>query len=108
MSFFQGNEWLILLLIAILLIWGPTKLPQLARGLGRAFYEFRRATQGIIEEEETERPPRISRTGIEKIDDTTLIKLAEKLGVQAEGKTREQLIEAIIKEAKKKGLLEEA
>lgn len=36
-------EWLILLLvIALLLFFGPSKLPHLMRGLGRAVGEFRR------------------------------------------------------------------
>lgn len=39
----QGIEWVVLLIIiAVLLVFGPTKLPQLARGIGRAWGEFRR------------------------------------------------------------------
>ena len=51
---FQGNEWLIIL-VAILLIFGPKKLPELARGIGKALYEFKRASQGLLEEEEEEK-----------------------------------------------------
>ena len=51
---FQGNEWIIIL-IAILLIFGPKKLPELARGIGKALYEFKRASQGLLEEEEEEK-----------------------------------------------------
>ena len=46
---FQGMEWVILFLI-VLLIFGPSKLPQLAKGLGQAVYEFRKASQGLVEE----------------------------------------------------------
>lgn len=47
----QGNEWIILLVV-VLLIFGPKKLPELARGIGKALYEFKRASQGLLEEEE--------------------------------------------------------
>jgi len=102
---FQGMEWVIILLI-VLLIFGPTKLPQLARGLGQALYEFRRASQGVVED--LERSQSEATKSLQGIDDETLRKLAEKLGVKdAEKKKRDDLIVEIINEAKKKGLLDE-
>ena len=100
---FQGMEWVLIFLI-ILLIFGPSKLPQLAKGLGQAIYEFRKASQGLTEEEREKQ----SRNRLSSVDDETLKKLAEKLGVKdAENKNRDQLITEIISEAKKKGLLDE-
>jgi sec-independent protein translocase protein TatA len=100
---FQGMEWVLIFLI-ILLIFGPSKLPQLAKGLGQAIYEFRKASQGLTEEERE----RQQRQRLSGIDEETLKKLAEKLGVKdAEKKDRDQLITEIISEAKKKGLLDE-
>jgi len=46
-AFFQGNELLIILVILLLLI-GPSKLPQLARSLGQAVNEFKKAMAGEI------------------------------------------------------------
>ncbi len=64
---FQGNEWIIIL-VAILLIFGPKKLPELARGIGRALYEFKRASQGLLEEEEEERSTSgRAKTAVEKM-----------------------------------------
>jgi len=40
------QEMLVILVIA-LLVFGPTKLPQLARSLGRAMAEFRRASSDL-------------------------------------------------------------
>lgn len=40
---FQGAE-LIILFILVLLILGPSKLPEIARNLGLALREFRRAS----------------------------------------------------------------
>ncbi len=100
---FQGMEWILIFLI-VLLIFGPSKLPQLARGLGQAIYEFRKASQGVTEEEKRkEQEARLS-----SVDEKTLRQLAEKLGVKdAEKKDKNQLITEIITEAKKKGLLDE-
>ena len=100
---FQGMEWVLIFLI-ILLIFGPSKLPQLAKGLGQAIYEFRKASQGLTEEEREKQ----QRSRLSSVDDETLKKLAEKLGVKdTEGKNKDQLITEIIAEAKKKGLLDE-
>ncbi len=46
---FQGNEfWLILLILLLLL--GPSKLPALARAFGQAVREFKKAAEGAYEE----------------------------------------------------------
>jgi sec-independent protein translocase protein TatA len=43
-----GFEWIILLIIiAVLLLFGPQKLPELARGIGRALGEFRRGKMEV-------------------------------------------------------------
>jgi sec-independent protein translocase protein TatA len=44
----SGFEWIILLIIiAVLLLFGPQKLPELARGFGRALGEFRRGKMEV-------------------------------------------------------------
>ncbi len=44
----SGFEWIILLIIiAVLLLFGPQKLPELARGVGRALGEFRRGKMEV-------------------------------------------------------------
>jgi sec-independent protein translocase protein TatA len=48
---FGGFELIILLIIvAILLLFGPQKLPELARGIGRAWGEFRRGKMELERE----------------------------------------------------------
>jgi sec-independent protein translocase protein TatA len=43
-----GHMWmLILLLIVVLIIWGPGKLPDVGAGMGRAIREFRHASHEI-------------------------------------------------------------
>ncbi len=116
---FQGTE-LILIFIILLLILGPSKIPALARGLGEAIREFRKAASGVEEtKKKTEQslreavnPPARefvvseSRMRSSKVDDETLLQIAEKLGVDSKGKTREELVEEIVRKAKSKGLLE--
>ncbi len=39
-----GHIWLImLLLVVVLIVWGPGKLPEVGAGMGRAIKEFRTA-----------------------------------------------------------------
>jgi len=78
--FITGQGWLIVLIaVVILLIWGPSKLPALARGLGQAMHEFRRASQGPATSEDYEK----------------LLEVAKNLGINTEGKTKEQILEEV-------------
>ena len=46
-----GHIWIIaILLIIVLIIWGPGKLPDVGSGLGRAIREFRKASNDTREE----------------------------------------------------------
>lgn len=88
-----GMEWLIVLaIVAILLLWGPSKLPELARALGRAKGEFDKATR------EYARPSSTARGQPSKDDE--LIETAKKLGISTEGKTKKQISEEIIEKFK--------
>ncbi len=49
-AFFQGDE-VLLLFATILLLFGAKKLPELARGLGQAMHEFKKASQGLYDED---------------------------------------------------------
>jgi len=42
-----GAPELLILLVIILIIFGAGKLPEIARGLGQAIGDFRRASQGL-------------------------------------------------------------
>ena len=119
-AFLQGNE-LLLLLAVLLLILGPTKLPQLARGLGQAMREFKKASQGLYDEEtinqvktlqasQTMQPVQQTQAtqpagGSADIDINMVKQLAAKLGVQSEGKSDADLIKEVLAKAKEKGLI---
>ncbi|MNM82075.1 Sec-independent protein translocase protein TatAd [compost metagenome] len=42
----------LLIVIAALLLFGPNKLPELGRAVGRTFREFKEATRDIVEDQE--------------------------------------------------------
>ncbi|WP_457567613.1 twin-arginine translocase TatA/TatE family subunit [Desulfurobacterium sp.] len=47
-----GTNELILILIITLLIFGPSKLPDLAKSMGKAINEFRKASSGIVDDDD--------------------------------------------------------
>ena len=48
-AFLGGWEWVIVLL-AVLLLFGAKKIPELAKGLGTGIKEFKKATREVTEE----------------------------------------------------------
>jgi len=93
----QGWEWIVILIVAIVIfLWGPSKIPELARALGKAKGEFERASKEFEEAAKIE-PEKSS----ESKSDDALIEIAKKLGINTEGKTREQISQEIIGKVKK-------
>ncbi|MCG3155840.1 MAG: Sec-independent protein translocase protein TatA [bacterium] len=45
-----GMSELLVILVVVLLVFGPKKLPELARGLSRGINEFRRAADEVKQE----------------------------------------------------------
>jgi len=59
---------LIIIALAILLIWGPEKLPKLARAFGKAMYEFRKAKEGLEKEaNEASEPVKEVKKAVEEV-----------------------------------------
>jgi sec-independent protein translocase protein TatA len=48
-AFLGGWEWVVVLL-AVLLLFGSKKIPELARGLGQGIKEFKKATREVTDE----------------------------------------------------------
>jgi sec-independent protein translocase protein TatA len=51
---------LIIVLVIVLLIWGPKRLPSLGRQLGSGMREFKDGITGHSKDEEAESPPELS------------------------------------------------
>ncbi len=46
----MGGTEIIIVFVAVLLLFGPKKLPELARGLGKGIREFKKASNEVTEE----------------------------------------------------------
>lgn len=82
-----GIEWIILLvIIAIILLFGPQKLPELARGVGRALGEFRRGRMEV----ERELREQMSSMDVQE-SRSRLDRAADALGVSTTGRSEMQI-----------------
>ena len=111
--FITGQEWLIILIaLIILIIWGPSKIPELARGIGKAIREFRR---GMSEIEETAQQakqqvqqavaaaaqPQASQAQPQVRPE--VLELARRYGIDVSGKTEEEILREVLERSKAQG-----
>jgi len=54
--FGMGGQEIGLLFLIVLLIFGPSQIPKMARGLGQAMREFRKAQREITDEIQRDEP----------------------------------------------------
>ena len=88
-----GTEWIVIgIVLVALLLWGPRKIPELARALGRARREYEEAKRGA-----TATVREVSEVGSELLD------VARALGVETAGRTRDEIAKEIIERAKAAG-----
>jgi sec-independent protein translocase protein TatA len=94
----QGSEWLIVIVIVVVLIFGANKIPDLAKSLGRASGEFQK---GKVESElevakmkaQAGQPAQPADSDRDK-----LMRAAKELGIATEGRTDDE-IRAEVKKA---------
>ena len=85
-----GWEWIVIVgVLAIIMIWGPDKIPKLAKSVGQAKKEFDKAQKEILN-------PTDETQTTESSSDDILLDTAKKLGINTAGKTREQISSEII------------
>ena len=103
-----GSEWLWIILVAAIFLFGSKKIPEVARSLGKAMGEFQKGRTEIereiraATEEVTQKPPQPMTskadaiTAIEKkLSKEEIQKAAAALGIDASTKTEEELLKAI-------------
>jgi sec-independent protein translocase protein TatA len=92
----MGYEWLVVIaVIAIIFLWGPSKLPELARSVGLARKEFEKASKEMTS-------PTASTESTSSSSSDSLIIAAKELGISTEGKTKEEIAKEIAEKATKK------
>lgn len=77
--------------LVVVLIWGPQKIPDLARSLGRARREFEQASKGVTDTG--------TQGGTEGTTAEPIVEVARRLGIDTVGKTRQQISDEIVKSA---------
>lgn len=89
-----GYEWLIVVaILLVIFLWGPQKLPELARSIGLAKKEFDKAAK--------EGASSLSASSSTTESTDALITAAKSLGISTEGKTKEQIAREIAEKAPK-------
>jgi TatA/E family protein of Tat protein translocase len=84
-----GTQEIILILAILLFVFGPKKLPKMAKDLGRAIQEFKQASTTIVD---------TASSALQEEDaGDTLIKIAKNLGIETDNKTVSQIIEELQK-----------
>lgn len=90
----SGIELVVLIVAVVaLVIWGPKKLPEFAKAIGQARGEFSKASKSSSAEVSGPTEPQSNAT---TSSDDILIQTAKKLGINTEGKTKEQLSQEIV------------
>ena len=105
-----GTEWIFVVIVVVVLMFGSKKVPELARSLGKAMGEFqkgraefereiRAATQAVKEPmvEVIKAIPEPINDATQRDQRDRLEKAANDLGIPTDGKTNEQLKEELRK-----------
>ncbi len=91
-----GTNEIILIALVVIILFGASKIPELARSLGRATGEFKKAKSETERElKDVEKSIKESKSPEEK--SSKLKQMARDLGIPTEGKSDEQLLDEIQK-----------
>ncbi len=90
-------QWIIIgVIVVVIFLWGPQKIPDIARALGRAKREFDDASKEVGTSV-TGAAPRMTP---DMTADQALVETARSLGISTEGKTRAQISQEIVQRAR--------
>ncbi|HHE40622.1 MAG TPA: twin-arginine translocase TatA/TatE family subunit [Candidatus Cloacimonetes bacterium] len=90
-----GTFELVLIFLAIILLFGAQKLPELARAIGRSLAEFKHAQnegEKLLKEFESTLKEPLSDEPVEHSKASVMVK---DLGIEVEGKTDDELLDEI-------------
>lgn len=87
---FDDPVVIILILAVVVLLFGASRIPQLARSLGQARREFDKGAKGEPSESSGQVPITATATSSPAADDP-LVVAAQREGIDTQGKTKEQI-----------------
>ena len=101
-----GSSELLVVLVLALFLFGPKKLPELMRSMGKAVGEYQKALRDFERETQTmvrgpEIPPRPLTEGKDG-PTAEITEIARNLGIETEGKSKEDILKEIADRTKKK------
>ena len=88
-------------------MFGPNKLPELARSIGKAQAEYEAARKARISQRKTERKTKSTNfnsptaADSELSEEEVLIQAAGKMGIETEGKKIEEIAQEVLKKVEK-------
>ncbi len=89
-----GMEWILLLLVVVLLLFGAKKIPEFARSLGKAKAEFQRGQMMVereIREAQYDSDVKKKRSKKTKKKKDKVVEAARALGIDTQGKSENEL-----------------
>ena len=98
---FVGPWEIALIIIVVLILFGPKKLPELAKGIGEAMRNYRQAAEGMTSGGGILSPLTGSQPA-KQSEGEVLINTAKSLGIETEGKTLTQISDEIITKGTKR------
>jgi sec-independent protein translocase protein TatA len=107
MAFGDPIQWVIIgVIVIVIFLWGPQKIPDIARAIGRAKKEFDQASKEVGDAASMTSKPSTAAVPAasvassipvpEKTGDQMLVETARKLGITVEGKSRDQISQEIV------------
>jgi len=97
-----GYEWLIVVgILLVVFLWGPKKLPELARSIGLAKKEFEKTKSEFGSFTTVSSTSPVSSTSNEAADESVKI-AARNLGIPTEGRTTDAIAKEIADKTAKK------
>ena len=95
-----GTQEIVLIFLAVIILFGASKIPELARSLGMATGEFKKAQQEA--DRELKDVEKSLKEGGSKQEDSDKVKqMAKDFGIEVESKSDEELLDEIKEKMKK-------
>jgi sec-independent protein translocase protein TatA len=92
-----GSQEILLILVVVVLLFGASKLPELARSMGRSMGEFKRGQYEVEKELQTVKASAATATSTPNFEValTRTQRMAKNMGIEITGKSDDQLLAEI-------------